>query len=252
LSFEELRGVLGGEERSFNRDWLYVRRADGVLAGTVHLTVSVACPGLGGLGEVAVPPAFRGRGIASDMCALARDAFASAGGAALFLAASNPGAFRVYERLGWQPVANSNVMACLPAGGTPAAFLEAYFAHPSPCVISEGTAGDRLAMIPLIVAPHDWRQLDVNTGLCSTRHVHQPSCMGLYPRYVHLRTDGLGTWFSAHDSRGRLVGLSSARLDGNKQARVDGFTHPHYLDAWERLLQAAMAWRAAPPPSQRR
>jgi GNAT superfamily N-acetyltransferase len=244
LSFEESRGVLGGEERGFNRDWLYMRRADGALAGTAHLTVSVACPRLGGLGEVAVPPAFRGRGIASELCALARDAFAAAGGEALFLATSNPAAFRVYERLGWQPLANANVMTLLPAGGTPAAFLDAYFAQPSPVTVSEGTAGDRIAMIPLIVAPHDWRLLDVNTGLFSIRHVHQPSCMGLYPRYAHLREDGQGTWFSAHDSRGRLVGLASARLDG-EQARVDGFTHPLYLDGWESLLQAAMAWSAA-------
>ena len=38
--------------------------------------------------------------------------------------------------------------------------------------------------------------------------------MGLYPRYAKLVEQGAGAWFAARTRDGRLVGLASARPDG--------------------------------------
>jgi len=201
--------------------------------------------GLGGLGEVAVHEAYRGRGFAAALCRQALGTFIERGGRALFLATSNPAAFRIYHRLGWRQFAHTHVMLKLTGGGSPEEFLVEYFAARKPVTVAEGTARDRMAMVPLIINPHDWHLLDANTQLLSTRYALQKSCMGLYPRYAALRADGRGTWFSANDADGRLVGLASVRLDDDRRALVDGFTHPRYAGCWTELLQAAMQWGLA-------
>jgi GNAT superfamily N-acetyltransferase len=241
-SYREFRSVLRGEEREAHRDVIYLQREGDRVAGTAHLTVSVALPSLGGLGEVAVRDVFRGRGIASSLCGQARDEFAAGGGRALFLATANPAARRVYERLGWQAVTNSNVMVWLAEGGSPEASLAGFFEGEGRCRVAEGTAADRIAMIPLILAPQKGYSLDANANLFSRSQVLQPSCMGLYPRYARLRAGGQGTWFSAYEDRGRLVGLSTVRLDEEQRAHVDGFAHPTFMGCWEALLRAAIDW----------
>ena len=71
------------------------------------------------------------------------------------------------------------------------------------------------------------------------------SCMGLYPKYQALREGGRGTWFAARDTRRRVVGLSTAVLDGSRECRVDGFTHGGSDDAWDDLVRAAIDWGQA-------
>ena len=94
------RSILNGDEREHNRDVFYLVRDGDRTVGSCHLTFPVADPALGGLGEVATAPAARGRGIASELCAMARDDFRRAGGSALFLGTANPAAARIYHRLG--------------------------------------------------------------------------------------------------------------------------------------------------------
>ena len=111
-SYDDLRPVLAGGEVADNRNLVYLIREGGELAGTSQLTVSQAAPALGGLGEVATAPAYRGRGIATRLCARARDDFRTQGGRALYLGTVNPAAARVYYRLGWRNLAGTTVMSC--------------------------------------------------------------------------------------------------------------------------------------------
>ena len=243
--FEELRNVLNGTETSQNRDIFYLFWKAAELAGTCHLTYPKADPTLGGLGEVATVPAFRGRGIASELCRIALQDFRQAGGEALFLGTGNPAAARVYRRLGWQKLAGANVWANILSGESPEAFLVNYFRESSPISVVPASPAHRIPMVPLILAPHDWQVLDANAGLFSTRYVVQNSCMGLYPRYERLLQTGRGTWFGAHTMNGRLVGLATVCVDSSLCAQVDGFTHAKYPSAWDDLIQSAIRWAAA-------
>ena len=245
-SYDDLRLVLAGGEVADNRNLVYLIREGAELAGTSQLTIARAAPALGGLGEVATAPAYRGRGIATRLCARARDDFRTQGGRALYLGTVNPAAARVYYRLGWRNLAGTTVMACTTGDDSPEAFLVDYFrAQDDRPQIVAGTAAARIPMIPLIVMPHDWQVLDANVGLYSTRYAVQHSCMYLYPRFQALTQEGRGAWFAAQSNGGGLLGLATARLDGDGGCQVDGFAYRTGQDVWSGLLRAAMRWSAA-------
>ena len=244
-SYEDFKPIFAGDETGDNEDILYLMRQGEVLAGTSHLTVGKAEPRLGGLGEVATPPAFRRQGIAAQLCESALDDFREQGGEAFFLGTGNPSAARIYYRLGWRKLAGANVMALIVSGKSPEAFLVDYFREAEGQIsIIPGTAALRIPMIPLIVCPHDWQVLDANAGILSTRYALQLSCMGLYPKYDALIQQQTGAWFGAQTNSGHLIGLATAHLDRSGVCHVDGFTHQCCLDVWGDLIQAAMDWGA--------
>ncbi|MBI3942037.1 MAG: GNAT family N-acetyltransferase [Chloroflexi bacterium] len=236
------RNQMAGGENAYNQDIFYLLREEGVLAGTTHLTIARHHRELGGLGEVATPPAFRQRGVATRLCTVSRDEFQEQGGQALFLGTGNSDAARIYSRVGYRQMANANVWVVITGGGPYEAFLQQYLAGGRPVTVSQGTEDIRIPMIPLIASPHSWRVLDANALIFSTKYALQKSCMGLYPRYERLAQDGQGAWFGAYTDQGRLVGLATARLDSAAGCQVDGFTHENYRHAWTDLLQSAIAW----------
>ena len=244
-SYEDFKPIFAGDEIEDNEDTLYLIRQDEDLAGTSHLTVGKAAPRLGGLGEVATPPAFRRQGIAAQLCEAALDDFRKQGGEAFFLGTGNPAAARIYYRLGWRKLAGANVMALIVSGNSPETFLVDYFREAEGyATIVPGTSAQRIPMIPLIVCPHDWQVLDANAGIFSTRYAVQSSCMGLYPKYDALIQQQNSAWFGAQTNSGHLIGLATAHLDESGVCHVDGFTHQSHLDAWRDLVQAAMDWGA--------
>ena len=244
-SYEGFKPIFAGDETEDNEDILYLMREGEDLAGTSHLTVGRAVPRLGGLGEVATPPAFRRQGIAAELCEAALDDFRGQGGEAFFLGTGNPAAARIYYRLGWRKLAGANVMALIVSGNSPETFLVDYFREAEGQItIVPGTAAQRIPMIPLIICPHDWQVLDANAGVFSTRYALQSSCMGLYPKYDVLIQQQRGAWFGAQTDSGHLIGLATARLDESGVCHVDGFTHQGCLDTWQDLMQAAMDWGA--------
>jgi hypothetical protein len=66
--------------------------------------------------------------------------------------------------------------------------------------------------------------------------------MGLYPRYVAMKDDGRGACFAGRTEKGRLVGLSTSRLDETDGCQVDGFAHPTSPEGLDALIEAAIAW----------
>ena len=236
--------LLRGREARQNRDFFYLARRNGRTAGTCHLTISDSNPQLGGLGEVATDPQFRGSGIAGKLCRRAQDDFRDAGGQALFLGTGNSAAARIYSRLGWRKLAGANVMAYIVDGRSPEGFLIDYFKNLGTATVTSASAVDRIPMIPLILCPHDWCIMDANVGIYSTRYIEQLSCMGLYPRYEPLARGDRGAWFSARTDRACTVGLSSARMSESGGCQVDGFTHHEHSEVWENLLDSSMIWAA--------
>lgn len=237
-------GALLGKDAGNNDYYLYVTQRDGRVGGSCMTTHSLSVPSIGGFGEVATVPAIRGQGIATELCSQAVEDFASVGGQALFLGTGNGAAARIYHRLGWRKLPSTIVWANIPAGDSPESFLVELFREQAPVTISSGGPVDRVPMIPLIVTPHDWQVLDVNVSLYSSRYALVSGCMSLYPRYEVLEADGGGAWFSAHSGGGRVVGLSTAKLDDQGGCRVDGFSHGAFADARAGLIEAAASWGA--------
>ncbi len=242
-NYAAYNGVFNAEEIEFNHDIVYMIRKGNKLGGTCHLTHSIVNPELGGLGEVVTDPEFSNLGIAGAVCKAARDEFQKHGGKVIFLGTGNPVASRVYFRLGWRKLAGAPLMACVTSGEPPEDFLVDYFRKSESVIFTPASCSDRIPMIPLIVVPHDWQVLDANTGMYSTRYVDQISCMGLYFLYEALQEKGLGTWFGARSVSGILTGLSTVRINNdNHQCQVDGFTHHHFINAWEELMMKAIKW----------
>ena len=234
--------VFLGSEIDQNHYEVYVERLDGKIVATCGVTRSVYVPRMGGFGEVATDPEYRGHGLATELCRRALADFQDSGGEALFLGTNNRAAARIYHRLGWRKLASSNVMASITSGESPEAFLVEYFRPPG--IVSVQTAGPclRVPIIPLLHTPHDWQILDANAGMYSTRYDYQVSCNGLYRRYHQVVSDGCGEWFAAVADDGRVVGLSTARLDNSNQCSVDAFAHQRFSDCLSELVQRAVQW----------
>ena len=221
---------------------LYTRRIEKEMVGTCLVIRSPDMPELGGFSEVATSPRARRTGIATELSRQARDEFREAGGEALFLGTVNPDAARIYFRLGWRKLAGANVMLNVTGEESPEEYMLDFFRELGPAAVGPATPGDRLPMIPLLLAPHDWQVLDLNVDMLSTRYAVQDSCLGLYRRYSAMAKDGPGAWFCARTDSGHVVGVSSAVVVSGDGCRVDGFTHLNHLDMWEPLLQSALEW----------
>ena len=234
--------TLLGSEGSQSIITVYTRRLEDTLAGACLMATSHSLRTLGGLGEVATSPQARRSGIATQLSQQARDDFAERGGQAIFLGTVNPGAARIYFRLGWRKLTGANLMVNVLDGSSPEDFLVDYFRGVGPAQIREPSPADRVPMIPLLVVPHDWQMLDFNTAMMSTRYAVQDSCLGLYRRYMALTKNGKGAWFCASDGSGQLSGLSTARLDGAGGCSVDSFTRREILGCWNTLVRRAVDW----------
>ncbi len=248
-AFDGLRPVINGDEQAENFDVVYLAIEDNTIVASSHLTASNRMSAIGGLGEVVTDPRYRGRGLASHLCQLALEEFKARCGQAVFLATENPAAARIYHRLGWRRLPNTNVMACVTSGNSPEEFLVDYFrAAASPVTIHKMTSDERIPLIPLLATPHNWQILDANTKLYSTRHVTMTSCMGLYPRFSRLMKGGGGEAWAAHSQNGHLVGCATVIADSSSPsensaeavARIDGFVHDRFKDSWPKLIQTAI------------
>ena len=240
--YSAMAKVLAGKESQANSDIFYVARKDGRVVGSSHVTTARSDPQIGGLGEVATAPKCRRRGIGRLLCTRAAEEFETIGGEGLFLGSSNPVGRELYRQLGWQAIADSEVMVRLSSPGTPKDFLEDYFARGKalPVSITRGSSSQRVTMVPLILAARDWVVLDANVRLFSTRTKVQTSCMSLYPRYEAIGDSGL--WFAATRDDRAVVGLASVKLIDGDAVQIDGFSHAWHSTGTRELYLRAIDW----------
>ena len=257
-------GVFLGDEADHNRHVVLLERDGDTLTGTCGIMTPRADPRFAGIGEVATRPDYRGRGIANRLCKQALEEFTENGGEAVFLGTTNPSAARIYHRLGWRRIAGTTVYANVTNGESPEEYLAQHFRSPAPVNIVTGDARLRVPMIPLLLTPHDWQILDANLPepMISTRYATQNSCMGLCRKYYYLlsplspreggrdqaQRDRRGMpaaeWFAAKTNDGRLVGISTARIDTDNVCQVDGFIHKRFDGSYDALIGAAIEWGA--------
>ena len=220
---------ISGRERVHNVDVLFSAEEPGELLATCHLTIDRRT-GLGGLGEVAVAAAHRGRGLGRAVCEAALEEFDSGGGRAIFLATGNPAAAALYSSLGFSFLPGSRVM--LRCTGSQVEFFRRYFCGGA-IRVEAGTPSFRVPVIPLALYGHGLTVLDANAGIFGTEFITQGACMGLYPRYAHFVP---GRLFVARGDAGEISGAATLK-QGENCWYGDLFAHRDYPEAWPRLLE---------------
>ena len=248
MSFAFLDGVLRGDELPHNRDVFWIAKHGDDIIGTGHVTQSLKDVTLGGLGEVAVHPNYRGLGVAKKLCQNALDWFEKHHGTAIFLGTSNAAAGRLYASLGWEKIPNSAVM--LRTNIDIAVWNSDYYQYDSNDFrILDGSASDRVGMIPLVLSPNRKDPLDGNIPLRLVTHAKQLSCMGLYPKYETLCRTGTGGWFSIYGGN-KLFGLISWKNEETQTITVDGFIHKNATGMSDFFINESLARLRKKNPQQ--
>jgi len=187
-------------------------------------------------------PEFRGQGIATELWGAAIDDMKALGVQAIFLGTNHPVAFRLYRLLGFSKLPGTLTFVQALDGRSAEEFLVDWFRDAGPATVSPGDLDDKLPSYPLVVSPHDWQVLDANGGLMSTRYSLHHTFAGLYMKCANVGNDENGARFSARTDDGRVVGMSTARLDVDGSCAVDGFVQHRYRDLLNDLIEQAAAF----------
>ena len=239
---EEWQRELLGLEPSFNRILIYIVRERGRVVAMCQFYISRRMPILSEFSYPGTRPECRGRGIATELWGAAIDDMKAMRVEAIFLGTFDRIAFRLYRRLGFSKLPASLTFVQALNGLSAEEFLVDWFRDAGSVTVSSGDPGDQLPSYPLIVSPHDWQILDANAGLMSTRYSLHRTFRGLYLKCANVGDDENGARFSATMSDGKVVGMSTARLEDDGTCAVDGFVHHRYPDSWDDLILAAIGF----------
>ena len=239
---EDWRRELLGLEPSFNRILIYIVREHGQVVAMCQFYISRRMPILSEFSYPGTRPDCRGRGIATELWGAAIDDMKAMGVEAIFLGTFDRIAFRLYRRLGFSKLPASLTFVQALNGLSAEEYLADWFRDAGPAAVSSGDPGDQLPSYPLIVSQHDWQVLDANAGLMSTRYSFHRTFRGLYLKCANVGDDENGARFSATTSDGKVVGMSTARMDDDDSCAVDGFVHHRYPDSWNDLILAGIGF----------
>lgn len=228
--------VFRGEETQENCDSVYTVSEGGSVIATLRSTRSRRMPEVAALGGMAVHPGARGRGLAGELFSAALADLDDAGVCAVYLGTSNPSAAGIYSGFGFSFLPGSNVMARLAHDKSYHAFEKRYFSG-GEVKITLLSPADRVPLIPLLLSRSGRYILDGAARVFSSEFVTQTSCEGLYPRYTGL-CDKNALVFTAVGSGGETAGIVTA-LPSLTRYILDGFAHPAYDGAFEKLLYEA-------------
>jgi GNAT superfamily N-acetyltransferase len=215
---------LFGKELPFNTDVLFTAKEDGLLLGTCHLTIPHSFAPIGGLSGLCTSEEARGRGVGKNLFRMAVEEADARLVQTLFLGTSNPMAASLYMQFGFSFVTGSNVMVRCTRKFLSDFYQDSY--SPSPVTYVEGDASFRIPVIPLVLSRGRDLLMDANTAIFSSAAVTQPSCMGLYPRYIDLMANG-GSFFGARHASGALCAMAS-RMPTPAGTRLDAFAFPGF------------------------
>lgn len=219
---------LNGEEIAYNRDIVLLAKEKGKLLGAIHGTIPHHDPGLAGLSAMFTTPEARGTGLGRKLFGKLVETLENEGVTAMMLGTSNPIGEKLYASFGFRYLYGSGVMARFAAGSV-ADFNRARFETPKGDIhIEDGSPKMRIPIVPLTLSRLKYKVYDRNLGLVNPEWKTQPSCMGLFPKYLSLQENG-GRFFGAYDEAGVLGAAATVTADGC----FDGFAYP----AWESALE---------------
>jgi GNAT superfamily N-acetyltransferase len=132
-------------------------------------------PDIAVMGGVATDEAYRGQGLASAVVGAVCERFDSAGGRLLCLGTSNPAARRIYERLGFRPVAGQ-VLGRAAHG----AKIDEGFAAGRPVAARSASWREMASIVPLYLLRHPCILADAGIGLPSARVAEPRRCVRIF------------------------------------------------------------------------
>lgn len=223
---------LTGQEVTTNRDIVLLAKENGRLLGAIHGTIPHHDPHLAGLSAMFTTPEARGTGLGKKLFGQMVEILESMGVTAMVLGTSNPIGEKLYASFGFRYLYGSGVMARF-ADGSAADFNQTRFDSPKGNIcIEEGSSKMRIPIVPLTLSRLKYKVYDINLGLINPELKTQPSCMGLFPKYMALQENG-GRCFCAYDEAGVLGAVATVTEDG----QFDGFAYPAWEDALKEMFR---------------
>lgn len=219
---------LTGREIAFNRDIALLAMENGRLLGAIHGTIPHHDPHLAGLSAMFTTPEARGTGLGRKLFGQLVQTLEDMGVTAMVLGTSNPVGEKLYASYGFRYLYGSGVMARFACGSVADFHRERFEAPKGKIAVEEGDPKMRIPIVPLTLSRLKYKVYDMNLGLVNPELKTQPSCMGLYPKYMALQENG-GRYFGAYDERGVLGAAATVTADG----QFDGFACP----GWEQSLE---------------
>jgi len=190
---------------------------DELVAGTGWMGRRRSLPELGVIGGVVTRAAWRREGIGTILCATLCEAFEQSGGRLLYLAAANPGAQRVYERLGFEHVVGQ--ILCRRFGD---ARPDEGLAPGQPVRARDATHGDLAAIVPLYVHPHECMLVDAGIRMPSSRIAGPARCVGIFWQTWQSVSKPAARWQVLENERGWVVASALARPKAGERATEPG------------------------------
>lgn len=230
---------LDGREIGANKDIVWEAWENDQLIGTIHATIPIQCPKICGLSAMATAPAARGKGLGRILFQKIIEEIDGQGVQTSFLGTSNPIAAKLYHSLGYAFIPGSHVMVRYQEGDTVDFHRQMYLPVPETYNILKDDSSIRIPLIPLTVIGANTKVLDINTGIFHRDFLTQRSCMGLYPRYRKLLSEG-GHFYAAVDGRGVLGALLST-MQTDRGIRADFFCCEGFEEMLPALLDACAA-----------
>lgn len=203
-----------GTEAEFNRDIVYTAEETVKTLGTVHITVPKAVPELAGFSGMCVDPSARGTGIGRLLFEKSVEEADGGGVQAAFLGTNNPKAANLYSSFGFSYMPGSYVMTRF-RGTDAVSFFTAYREPCCDITVKPLDAAARIPLIPLFLNEGPGYLFDSNTGIFNPRYVTQRSCMGLFPKYLAVVSQG-GKVFQAVSSDGFVGSILSEASRGGR------------------------------------
>ena len=225
---------LDGSESSLNDDVVFIARENGVMLGTMHITVPRDNPAIAGVSGVVTAEAARGKGVGGRLFSEAMKYLDSIGVEASFLGTGNPIAAKMYDKNGFRYIYGTGVMI-RPRAGHETDFNRGYQeCADGELTVSCGNQSLRIPIIPLAVHKSASVIYDINTDIICSSYMTQGSCMSLYPRYQRLEKSG-GAYYVARDARG-VIGAVMSVKDVDEKNRVDFFAFESFSSAIPKML----------------
>ncbi len=227
---------LNGSESEYNTDIVYLAYEDNTLLGMIHATIPKDAPHLAGLSAMFTTKEARGKGLGNILFGKIVEEVSNQGARLTVLGTSNPIGAKLYSKFGFAYCSGSYVMVRFSEGDM-VDFIKDYYQTPKGKIeVLRGNQAMRIPIIPLVLQKDFGLILDINTGIFNSTTITEPSCMGLFPRYMELRKRG-GDYFMAVDEEGTLGAVGSVAGMDNGTIRGDFFSVPSFESIVPELIE---------------
>lgn len=227
---------LNGSESEYNKDIVYLAYEDNTLLGMIHATIPKNSPHLAGLSAMFTTKEARGKGLGNILFGKIVEEVSNQGARLTLLGTGNPVAAKLYAKFGFAYCSGSYVMVRFSEGDM-VDFAKDYYQTPKGKIeVQRGNQAMRIPIIPLVLQKDFGLILDINTKIFNSTTITEPSCMGLFPRYINLRNCG-GDYFMAFDEAGTLGAVGSVLPMENGTYRGDFFSLPSFESILPDLIE---------------